>query len=120
MGVVFYDVYFDHLFVFQPCIQKEDYKKDVANCKIDSIPAGLNFKSFKNTELDLTFLNGKVTENSSPEDIIALFGEPNNHNPSFPHKMMYIFCDKEYQFKLTFDFNIEQQLNGVIIECYQN
>ena len=46
MGVVFYDVYFDHLFVFQPCIQKEDYKKDVANCKIDSIPAGLNFKSF--------------------------------------------------------------------------
>lgn len=123
-GSVMYDIICNGSNFIDVGILKDDYKDDFENSIISVYPPGFYFNKFEEADLELTFLNEKISENSTPDDIIELFGEPNNQNSIAPHDMNYLFYNKEYNIIISFIFNKSEELSEcnlicIRIECYQ-
>lgn len=121
MGGVFYDVDYKGEKIFQTVIAKDDYTGNCMDSLIYRFSNGFG-KNLIEANIDFN-LTDNIDLNSTFDDVITVFGTPNDSSINTPHDLCYLFKSNDIQYKLRFCFNVDKstdtfnELKSIQISC---
>lgn len=121
MGGVFYDINCKGKKIFQVVIAKDDYTGNYMNSLVYKFSNGFG-KNIIESNIDFELVN-HIDLNSTSDDVITLFGAPNDSSNNSPHDLCYLFSNDDIQYKLRFCFNFDKntdtfnELKSIQISC---
>ena len=121
MGGVFYDINCKGEKIFQVVIAKDDYTGNYMNSLIYKFSNGFG-KNMIESNIDFKLVN-QIDLNSISDDVIIVFGAPNDSSNNSPHDLCYLFSNEDIQYKLRFCFNVDKntdtfnELKSIQISC---
>ena len=121
MGGVFYDIDYKGEKIFQAVIAKDDYTGNCMDSLIYRFSNGFG-KNLIESNIDFN-LTDNIDLNSTFDDVITVFGTPNDSSNNTPHDLCYLFKSNDIQYKLRFCFNVDKstdtfnELKSIQISC---